>query len=88
MSTALGLIVQRMPDALSKTVPIWYELRNRLREPAKSAGVRSSTLLPRISSEQHHQQQSGTTNLYLPPNVVSSSERAQTSAFCPAGLIL
>lgn len=51
-----------MPDSLSKTVPIWCCVLNRVLFP---------------DQPEHH-------SLYVPPNVVSDSERSQMLARVPS----
>lgn len=58
-----------MPDALSKTVPIWCTVIN---------------LALRMRQEDVGQVVGGwDNNLYLPPNIVSPSEKAQIQALIP-----
>ncbi len=70
-----------MPDALSKTVPIWCTVINL------------ALALRRDNDEDDNDDNdNGTkkeddrwdTNLYLPPNIVSPSEKAQITALIPA----
>lgn len=55
---------KRIPDALSKTVPIWCAVINRV----------MCRLHPDICSDKWN------TNLYTPPQVVSAQEHAQIEA--------
>lgn len=61
---------QRMPDALSKTVPIWCAVINRA-----VAKRRSKESTSAVSAED-----TWNTNLYCPPNVVSPTEKSQIEA--------
>ena len=57
------MLMQRMPDALSKTVPIWCAVIN-------------------IALQLRHDHE-WDNELYLPPNIVSPSERSQIIALIP-----
>ena len=59
-----------MPDALSKTVPIWCAVINRA-----IAKRRSNESISAVSVED-----TWNTNLYCPPNVVSPTEKSQIEA--------
>ncbi|KAJ9095943.1 hypothetical protein QFC21_005305 [Naganishia friedmannii] len=63
---------KRMPDALSKTIPIWCAVINR------AIAKRRSTHAANPSPQ--NQEQEWDSNLYCPPNIVSPTEKSQIEA--------
>ncbi|KAJ9121458.1 hypothetical protein QFC22_002074 [Naganishia vaughanmartiniae] len=59
---------KRMPDALSKTIPVWCAVINR------------AIAKRRCSNATHPQQEEWDSALYCPPNIVSPTEKSQIEA--------
>lgn len=76
---------KRMPDALSKTVPIWCCVLNTALFPElAAAGSREyGTSVSSKAEQEEGEEREGCHEVYVPPNVVSDSERAQIQARIP-----
>lgn len=76
---------KRMPDALSKTVPIWCCVLNTALFPElAAAGSRDDgTSLSSKAEQEEGEEREGCHEVYVPPNVVSDSERVQIQARIP-----
>jgi tRNA A64-2'-O-ribosylphosphate transferase len=73
---------KRLPDALSKTVPIWCAVVNRALRLRGGIDVASRRISPAVSDSAHTASDSwlGDGDLRTPPGIVGAHEHAQIAA--------